>query len=119
MTTFLSTLLYIFFFLSALLLIVVILLQEPKGGGIAEAFGGMGGETFGVRERGINKFTAIVAGVFLGSAVVIHLLSGASEGPAFEERPAETPPGGAAAPAPAPSESVTPTSGEPGEGKPK
>ncbi|MDP6850034.1 MAG: preprotein translocase subunit SecG [Planctomycetota bacterium] len=39
-------LLYTLFFLSALLLILVILLQEPKGGGLSEAFGGAGAETF-------------------------------------------------------------------------
>lgn len=113
MSALFSTLLYIVFFLSALLLIVVILLQEPKGGGIAEAFGGMGGETFGVRERGINKFTAIVASVFLGAAVLIHLLADTSGRQAFEEI-SPTPPGGAAVPA---TDTTTPTGT--GDEKPK
>jgi preprotein translocase subunit SecG len=95
----LTTLLYVIFFLSALLLIVVILLQEPKGGGLAEAFGGFGAETFGVRERGINKFTATVAGVFLASAVLIHMTAGrGSEPTAFKEPPAPPPRGGTGAP---------------------
>ena len=48
--------------LSSLLLIVVILLQESKGGGLAEAFGGIGAETFGVKSGGINRFTFALAG---------------------------------------------------------
>ncbi len=65
---------WILFFASACLLIFVILLQEPKGGGLAEAFGGMGAETFGVKSSGVNRFTVIVAAVFLLSAVVIQIL---------------------------------------------
>ena len=65
---------WILFFVSACLLIFVILLQEPKGGGLAEAFGGMGAETFGVKSSGVNRFTVIVAAVFLLSAVVIQIL---------------------------------------------
>ncbi len=48
---------WILFFVSACLLIFVIRLQEPKGGGLAEAFGGMGAETFGVKSSGVNRFT--------------------------------------------------------------
>jgi len=92
-----TTLLYVVFFLSALLLVVVILLQEPKGGGLAEAFGGFGAETFGVRERGINKFTATVAGAFLASSVLIHMVGGegGGESSAFNPPPTQTPPVGA------------------------
>ena len=63
------------FFISALLLIIVILLQEPKGGGLAEAFGGMGAQTFGVKAGGINRFTFGVFFVFSMSAVLIHITS--------------------------------------------
>lgn len=65
---------WILFFLSACLLIFVILIQEPKGGGLAEAFGGMGAETFGVKSGGVNRFTLIVAAIFLLAAVMTHLL---------------------------------------------
>ena len=68
---FLTIILWIIFIGSALLLSGVILLQEPKGGGLAEAFGGMGAQTFGVKSTGINKFTAYVAIVFLLTAVLI------------------------------------------------
>jgi preprotein translocase subunit SecG len=46
-------------------------LQEAKGGGLAEAFGGLGAQTFGVKASGINKFTAYVAVVFILSAILI------------------------------------------------
>lgn len=62
---------WVLFFLSALLMIVVVLLQESKGGGLAEAFGGTGAETFGVKTGGINRFTFLLAAIFCGSAIVI------------------------------------------------
>ncbi|MCA8943879.1 MAG: preprotein translocase subunit SecG [Planctomycetes bacterium] len=64
--------LWILLFGSALLMSVVILLQESKGGGLAEAFGGVGAETFGVKSGGINKFTFTLAAIFLGSAILLH-----------------------------------------------
>jgi protein translocase SecG subunit len=70
----LKLLLWLVFFASSILLIIVILLQESKGGGLAEAFGGIGAETFGVKSGGINRFTFTLAGLFLGSAVLLHLL---------------------------------------------
>ncbi|MGE3172404.1 MAG: preprotein translocase subunit SecG [Planctomycetota bacterium] len=63
---------WILFFLSSVLLIVVILLQESKGGGLSEAFGGVGAETFGVKAGGINRFTFGLAAVFCVSALVIN-----------------------------------------------
>lgn len=62
---------WILFFVSAVLLIIVVLLQEAKGGGLAEAFGGMGAETFGVKSGGINRFTFTLAAIFCGSAILI------------------------------------------------
>ena len=62
---------WILFFASAVLLIIVVLLQESKGGGLAEAFGGMGAETFGVKSGGINKVTFTLAAIFCGSAILI------------------------------------------------
>ena len=66
----LQFLLYTLFFASALLLILVILLQEGKGGGLSDAFGGAGAETFGVRAGGINRFTFGLFFVFLLSALL-------------------------------------------------
>ena len=59
------------FFISAVLMTTVILLQESKGGGLAEAFGGTGAATFGVKSGGISRFTFLLAGIFCGSAIVI------------------------------------------------
>jgi len=67
---FIKGLLVAFFILAALLLTLVVLLQEPKGGGLSSAFGGAGAETFGVQSRGVNKFTAYTAGVFMLLAVL-------------------------------------------------
>lgn len=67
----LRVLLYILFTFSSLVLIVVILLQEGKGGGLAAAFGGAGGDTFGVGAGGINKFTSVLATVFILCAIVL------------------------------------------------
>ncbi len=70
-----STLLYILFVLAAMILIVVILLQEGKGGGFGDALGVAGQQTFGVKASGIHRFTAVVALVFLSSALTIHVLN--------------------------------------------
>ncbi|MCC6671056.1 MAG: preprotein translocase subunit SecG [Planctomycetes bacterium] len=75
--TFLNIVLWVLFFLSAALLVVIVLLQESKGGGLAEAFGGIGAETFGVKTGGINKFTFAVAGVFVVAAILIQALTNA------------------------------------------
>ena len=69
---------WILFFVSAVLMTVVILLQESKGGGLAEAFGGMGAETFGVKSGGINRFTFLLAAIFCGSAILISATWNAS-----------------------------------------
>ncbi|MBC8329554.1 MAG: preprotein translocase subunit SecG [Planctomycetes bacterium] len=65
-------LLYAIFFSSAVLLILVILLQESKGGGLSEAFGGAGAETFGPRAGGISKFTFGLFGAWILSALALH-----------------------------------------------
>ncbi len=70
-----TSLLYILFVIAAIVLIVVVLLQEGKGGGFGEALGSHGRETFGVGAKGINTFTAVVAGIFVGSALLIHVLN--------------------------------------------
>jgi preprotein translocase subunit SecG len=68
----LKILLWVLFFGTGILLAVVILLQEGKGGGLAEAFGGVGAETFGVKSGGINRFTFGVAAVYMVSAILLH-----------------------------------------------
>lgn len=69
------TLLYILFVLAAIVLVVVILLQEGRGGGLTDALGTSGQATFGVGTSGINRFTGATAAVFLGSALLIHVMN--------------------------------------------
>ena len=57
-----------------LLLMLVILVQEGKGGGLGEAFGGAGAETFGVKATGVNRLTAVLGGLFLFLAVMINII---------------------------------------------
>lgn len=63
---------WVLFFLSSVLLVVLVLLQESKGGGLSEAFGGVGAETFGVKTGGINRVTFTLALVFCGSALLVN-----------------------------------------------
>jgi preprotein translocase subunit SecG len=65
-----KALVMVLFVLSAILLIAVVLLQEGKGGGIAGAFGGAAAETFGVKAGTVNRFTSILATVFVGLALI-------------------------------------------------
>ena len=86
-----TTLLYLVFVLSAILLITVILLQEGKGGGLGDAFGGAGQQTFGVGTRGITRFTGWVTVVFLVSAVGIHLINKQSGGSILDSERIDAP----------------------------
>ena len=72
MDSVLHVVLWILFFPSAVVMSIVILLQQGGGGGLAEAFGGVGAETFGVRASGATKFTFAAAAVFFISAVLLH-----------------------------------------------
>jgi preprotein translocase subunit SecG len=67
---FIKGLMMVFFMITAFLLMLVVLVQEPKGGGLSSAFGGVGAETFGVQTGGVNKFTAWVAGIWMGLAIL-------------------------------------------------
>ncbi len=58
----LSALLLVLMFLSSLFLIVLVLIQRGKGGGLAGAFGGLGGQSaFGTKAG--DLFTKITIGV--------------------------------------------------------
>lgn len=68
----LTGLLYTVFIFSCLLLIGIILIQEGKGGGLSDAFGGMGGETFGHRAGPVTKITAFLAALMIVSLIALH-----------------------------------------------
>ena len=96
----LRPLLYVAFTGSSLLLVVVILLQEGKGGGLAAAFGGAGGEAFGVGSGGINKFTAWLAAIFIGTALLLAATTPDSVAPESDTKVPVEIPGGGAGPGP-------------------
>ncbi len=73
--TLLITVLYIVFVLAAIILITVVLLQEGKGGGLGSALGESGQQTVGVGAKGINTFTGYVAGTFIVTALLLHILN--------------------------------------------
>ena len=66
-----QTLLTILFIVLSLFLIGIVLVQEGKGGGLGGAFGGAGGDAFGHGVGGINKFTGVVAGIWMLLAIVL------------------------------------------------
>lgn len=69
------TILYVLFGLLSVILIAIVLMQEGKGGGLGSAFGGAGGEAFGHGVGGINRFTSIVAGLFMVLAVILAIMN--------------------------------------------
>jgi preprotein translocase subunit SecG len=115
----LVTLLYIVFIASCIVLILVILLQEGKGGGLSEAFGGVGGETFGHRAGGVNKVTSGLAAVMIVVLVLIHTLRTESKTAGLlqvKEQPAAVGGAGAAGPqGPAVGPSPTVPQSQPGK----
>ena len=104
----------VIFIIISFLVILVVLAQEGKGGGLAGAFGGAGADAFGVKAGTVNKFTAWLAGLFLGLALLHAGLSTATTdlgtldtdkydtAPADADTDAEDDKGGAKAPAVAP-----------------
>lgn len=69
-----ESILWIIFTLICILVSGVILLQEGKGGGLGEAFGGAGQQTFGVKAQGIAKFTGLMAGLLVVLALTISVI---------------------------------------------
>ena len=63
-----------FFVLICLLLIFMVVITPSNEGGMAAAFGGMGGDSFfGTRgQQHVNRFTVFLAVSFLGLAVLIN-----------------------------------------------
>ena len=80
--SFLFWLCLILFIFVCLFMILLILIQKGRGGGLASAFGGMGGNTaFGAKTGDVLTWaTSIVFGVFLLLAILLNLLANAREG---------------------------------------
>lgn len=100
---FVNNLLMIVLLFTALFLIVLILIQRGKGGGLAGAFGGMGGQSaFGTKAGDMfTKITIGVASFWIILCIIMVKLSGVSVGPLSQDMGgADSPPGvSAAAPA--------------------
>ncbi len=107
------TLLYIVFIVSAIVLTIVILLQEGKGGGLTDALGTAGQQTFGVAASGIHKFTGWTGAIFIVSALGIHMLNRNSADDSVVPDFGNTPPAVIQAPpvAPAGGDAGTPPAG--------
>jgi preprotein translocase subunit SecG len=75
-----ESILWVLFMMGCVLVTGVILLQEGKGGGLGEAFGGAGAQTFGVKAEGISKFTAYVASGVVVIAILITQIRSAGGG---------------------------------------
>lgn len=67
----------VLFTLVSLLLIMIILIQKGRGGGLAGAFGGMGGNTaFGAKTGDVLTWaTSVIFGVLLLLAIALNLMA--------------------------------------------
>src|SRR5687767_3448521 len=94
----------VLFIIICLFLILLILIQKGRGGGLASAFGGAGGNTaFGSKTGDVLTWaTSIVFGIFLVLAVSLNLMSNAMDRRYRDERDLATQVG-TVAPTPTPS----------------
>jgi preprotein translocase subunit SecG len=111
------TILYVLLVLCSLFLICLVLIQRGKGGGLAGAFGGVGGSSaFGTKAGDIfTRITIIVAGVWIALNMLLVMMANRRPasafdaiGPAAAAKKADITPGGAASPAPAAKDRPTP-----------
>ena len=77
MSSFLLYLCITLFIIVCVFLILVILIQKGRGGGLASAFGGAGGNTaFGAKTGDVLTWvTSVVFGIFLLLAIALNLLA--------------------------------------------
>ena len=71
------------FVIVSMFLILIILIQKGRGGGLANAFGGGGGNTaFGSKTGDVLTWaTSIIFGIFLLVAVVLNLMTRTANSP--------------------------------------
>lgn len=101
----------ILFLIVCMFMILLVLIQKGRGGGLASAFGGMGGNTaFGSKTGDVLTWaTSVVFGIFLVLGVALNLL--ANEMHSVRRQGIVATP--AAAPVQTPSESTAPDSAAP------
>ena len=102
--TFVLYLTFSLFIIICIFMVLLVLIQKGRGGGLASAFGGGGGNTaFGSKTGDVLTWaTSVVFGVFLVLAVALNLVANsynATRTPAAAAAPAPTGPGGPAGPA--------------------
>src|SRR5687768_14427813 len=109
----------VLFILVCLILILLILIQKGRGGGLASAFGGAGGNTaFGSKTGDVLTWaTSIVFGVFVLLAIALNLIANARHnalvaGGAVSPPPVKVPAGGTSNNTPV--ATTPPAAGEPG-----
>jgi preprotein translocase subunit SecG len=95
-----EAILWVLFVLACIVVSAVVLLQEGKGGGLSEAFGGAGQQTFGVKAEGINKFTGWAAFAVVVLAIAITRARMSNSIVAFAPPASEPAMGAPAEPAP-------------------
>src|SRR5688500_11319939 len=80
--TFMLYLTFVLFVIVCIFLILLILIQKGRGGGLASAFGGGGGNTaFGSKTGDVLTWaTSIVFGVFIILAIALNLLASGYSG---------------------------------------
>ena len=105
--TFLLYLTFVLFILVCLFLMLLVLIQKGRGGGLASAFGGGGGNTaFGSKTGDVLTWaTSVVFGVFLVLGIALNLIAG-------EVNRRETTPAGTTAAPTTPAAPMAPTQGE-------
>ncbi|MCE5303258.1 MAG: preprotein translocase subunit SecG [Planctomycetaceae bacterium] len=110
--TFFSHLLMFLLLLTTLFLIVLVLIQRGRGGGLAGAFGGMGGQSaFGTKAGDLfTKITIGVAAFWIILCIVMFKVFGISSGPLNQSMGGEDGKPGVSAPAS--------TDKKPADGKP-
>ena len=98
---FFPALLYILLGIGSVFLVVLVLIQRGRGGGLAGAFGGMGGSSaFGTRAGDVfTRITMAAAGAWIVIAMLLAGLNlrGSSKYDNPDAGPAESEPSGAAA----------------------
>ena len=88
----LATILQVLLLLVSLFLVIVILLQRGRGGGLAGAFGGMGGQSaFGTKAGDVfTRITVVIAIIWVllagGSGVAMRMSADSFARDAFESR---------------------------------
>lgn len=90
----LSPTLWVVFTLGCIVVSGIILLQEGKGGGLGDAFGGAGAQTFGVKAQGIAKLTGYLAGGLVLVAVLIAVIESNASSINFGSEPVPMDDGG-------------------------